>query len=133
MLPFIFLQMKLATMDRWTDDLPVCTKSGVGFQKNQRYRPGGGRAEFHENEDGSFNFRHPSSNVGVYAVFDGHDGAVVSNYAAQRVSAELLLDKDLEGINIYHNVSCCALFISKSYVLFQVICIYELNAHTNCL
>lgn len=94
--------MKLAKVDRWTDDLPVCMKSGVGFQTNQRYRPGGGRGEFHESEDGSFNFRHPNSDVGVYAVFDGHEGSAVSNYAAQRISAELLLDKDLEGIRV-----CC--------------------------
>jgi len=84
-------------MDKWTDDLPVCTKSGVGFQANQRYRPGGGRGEFHDVEDVVFNFKHPNFDIGVYAVFDGHEGCRVANYAAQRVSAELMLDINLEA------------------------------------
>ena len=90
-------------MDNWIDDLPVCIKSGVGFQANQRYRQGGGRREFHELEDRNFNLRLPNSNVGVYAVFDGHEGAAVANYASQRVPAELLLDKELEGMSLFND------------------------------
>lgn len=84
-------------MDNWIDDLPVCIKSGVGCQANQRYRQGGAKREFHGLEDRSFNLK-LNSNVGVYAVFDGHEGDAVANYAAQKVPAELLLDKDLDGM-----------------------------------
>ena len=41
----------------WTDDLPVCHLSGVGFSTNQIYREDGLRREEHEFEDRSFHFR----------------------------------------------------------------------------
>jgi len=41
----------------WTDDLPVCHMSGVGFSTNQVYRPDGLRREEHEFEDHSFHFK----------------------------------------------------------------------------
>ena len=42
----------------WTDDLPVCYLSGVGFATNQAYREDGFRREQHEFEDRSFHFRY---------------------------------------------------------------------------
>ena len=41
----------------WTDDLPVCHLSGVGFATNQIYREDGFRREEHEFEDRSIHFR----------------------------------------------------------------------------
>ncbi|XP_013386022.1 TGF-beta-activated kinase 1 and MAP3K7-binding protein 1 [Lingula anatina] len=73
----------------WTDDLPVCYLSGVGFSTNQIYREDGFRREEHEFEDRSFHFR--VDDVYLYGLFDGHDGARASNFAAQRMPAELLL------------------------------------------
>ncbi|KAK3586022.1 hypothetical protein CHS0354_033144 [Potamilus streckersoni] len=73
----------------WTDDLPVCRLSGVGFSTNQIYREDGNRREEHEFEDKSFHFR--MDDIFLYGVFDGHDSARASNFAAQRMPAELLL------------------------------------------
>lgn len=42
----------------WTDDLPVCPLSGVGFSTNQKYREDGVRREEHVFEDKSFHFRY---------------------------------------------------------------------------
>ena len=41
----------------WTDDLPVCHLSGVGFATNQIYREDGFRREEHEFEDRSIHVR----------------------------------------------------------------------------
>ncbi|XP_065065554.1 TGF-beta-activated kinase 1 and MAP3K7-binding protein 1-like isoform X2 [Rhopilema esculentum] len=87
-------------MENWVDDLPVCGKSGIGYQLNQRYRQGGARREFHKLEDRSFNLKHPDFNTGFYAVFDGHEGEFVAHYAAQKVPAELMFDiADLERLS----------------------------------
>ncbi|CAG2199572.1 MAP3K7IP1 [Mytilus edulis] len=75
----------------WTDDLPVCQLSGVGFSTNQLYREDGFRQEEHEFEDRSFHFRLLDTESFLYGVFDGHDGSRVANFAAQRMPAELLL------------------------------------------
>ena len=85
-------------MENWIDDLPICTKSGVGFQSNQKYyRQGGGRREIHEREDRCFNLKIPNTNTCLYAVFDGHEGSSVSHYAAQKIPAELILDRNMAG------------------------------------
>uniref|UniRef100_A0A0B6ZFE9 TGF-beta-activated kinase 1 and MAP3K7-binding protein 1 n=1 Tax=Arion vulgaris TaxID=1028688 RepID=A0A0B6ZFE9_9EUPU len=73
----------------WTDDLPVCRLSGVGLSTNQIYREDGNRREAHDFEDRNFHFRHDS--CFLYGVFDGHNGARVADFAAQRMPAELLL------------------------------------------
>ncbi|ELT89411.1 hypothetical protein CAPTEDRAFT_160853 [Capitella teleta] len=74
----------------WTDDLPVCPLSGIGSATNQIYREDGYRIEEHEFEDRSFHFK-VENNTYLYGVFDGHDGSNVSNFATQRMPAELLL------------------------------------------
>ncbi|ESP01385.1 hypothetical protein LOTGIDRAFT_186175, partial [Lottia gigantea] len=79
----------------WTDDLPVCHYSGVGFSTNQIYREDGDRREEHEFEDKSFHFR-SDDGCYLYGVFDGHNGNRASNFAAQRMPAELLLGQ-LQG------------------------------------
>lgn len=75
--------------ENWTDDLPVCKLSGVGFLTNQRYREDGGRREEHEFEDRSFHFN--VDDTYLYGVFDGHDGTRASDFTVQRLPAELLL------------------------------------------
>lgn len=75
--------------ETWTDDLPVCKTSGVGFLTNQRYREDGARREEHEFEDRSFHFNVDSTYL--YGVFDGHDGARAADFTVQRLPAELLL------------------------------------------
>ncbi|EFN64766.1 Mitogen-activated protein kinase kinase kinase 7-interacting protein 1 [Camponotus floridanus] len=74
----------------WTDDLPVCKQSGVGFSTNQIYRESGYRQEEHPFEDRSFHCRYDDSTF-LYAVFDGHEGTKAANFAMQRVAAEILL------------------------------------------
>ncbi|KAH3872063.1 TGF-beta-activated kinase 1 and MAP3K7-binding protein 1-like [Dreissena polymorpha] len=83
-------RLDMQAVDRpWTDDLPVCHHSGVGFSTNQIYREDGNRREEHEFEDRNFHFR--QDDVYLYGVFDGHDSANASQFAAQRLPAELLL------------------------------------------
>lgn len=75
--------------EHWTDDLPICELSGVGFCSNQRYRQDGGRREEHEFEDQSFHFA--ERECYLYGVFDGHGGRKAAEFAAQKLPAELLL------------------------------------------
>ncbi|CAH1795407.1 unnamed protein product [Owenia fusiformis] len=79
----------------WTDDLPVCHESGVGFSTNQIYREDGHRVEEHAFEDRSFHFS-LENGCDLYGVFDGHDGVRAADFATQRMPAELLLGQ-LEG------------------------------------
>ncbi|TGZ46146.1 Uncharacterized protein DBV15_05432 [Temnothorax longispinosus] len=74
----------------WTDDLPVCKQSGVGFSTNQIYREDGYRQEEHPFEDRSFHCRYDDSTF-LYAVFDGHEGTKAASFAMQRMAAEILL------------------------------------------
>ncbi|XP_032675271.1 TGF-beta-activated kinase 1 and MAP3K7-binding protein 1-like [Odontomachus brunneus] len=74
----------------WTDDLPVCKQSGVGFSTNQIYREDGYRQEEHPFEDRSFHCRYDDSTF-LYGVFDGHEGTKAANFAMQRIAAEILL------------------------------------------
>ncbi|XP_071511507.1 TGF-beta-activated kinase 1 and MAP3K7-binding protein 1-like [Diadema antillarum] len=79
----------------WTDDLPVCRHSGIGYSNNQIYRADGGRNEDHEFEDKFFHFK-TEQNDYLYAIFDGYDGVHVANFAHQRLPAELLLGQLLD-------------------------------------
>lgn len=73
----------------WTDDLPVCRLSGVGFSTNQIYREDGYRQEEHPFEDRSFHCRVDDS-TSLYGVFDGHEGVQAATFALQRMAAEIL-------------------------------------------
>ncbi|XP_051162943.1 TGF-beta-activated kinase 1 and MAP3K7-binding protein 1-like [Leptopilina boulardi] len=81
----------------WTDDLPVCKQSGIGFSTNQIYREDGCRQEEHPFEDRSFHFRCDDSTF-LYGVFDGHEGTKAASFALQRMAAEILLGQ-LNGKN----------------------------------
>lgn len=87
--PAMHLHRTLHESSHWTDDLPVCDLSGVGVSTNQLYREDGQRVEEHPFEDRCFHFK--VDDKYLYGLFDGHDGTRASNFAAQRIPAELLL------------------------------------------
>lgn len=74
----------------WTDDLPLCHFSGVGSASNRSYSADGKGTESHPPEDNWLKFR-SENNCFLYGVFNGYDGNRVTNFVAQRLSAELLL------------------------------------------
>ena len=96
-----FLLQTQSPSENWTDDLPVCKLSGVGFLTNQRYREDGGRREEHEFEDRSFHFN--IDGTYLYGVFDGHDGCRASDFAVQRIPAEFLLGQ-LTGTELFSSM-----------------------------
>ncbi|CAG0905156.1 unnamed protein product [Darwinula stevensoni] len=77
------------TVNSWTDDLPICRQSGVGFSTNQVYREDGRRQEEHQLEDRSFYFH--MDNTFLYGVLDGHNGTQFVDFAIQKFPAEILL------------------------------------------
>lgn len=87
------IRMSLQESHSWTDDLPVCQLSGIGFSTNQIYRVDGTRKEEHEFEDRSFRFRLSDEDTFFYGVFDGHVGCKATDFASQRMPAEILLDQ----------------------------------------
>ncbi|XP_037369429.1 TGF-beta-activated kinase 1 and MAP3K7-binding protein 1 isoform X2 [Talpa occidentalis] len=74
----------------WTDDLPLCHLSGVGSASNRSYSADGKGTEGHPPEDSWLRFR-SDNNCFLYGVFNGYDGNRVTDFVAQRLSAELLL------------------------------------------
>ena len=62
-------------------------------------------------------------NISLYGVFDGHDGSRVSNFAAQRMPAELLLgqlsDKteDEQIKEILRQVAICVRYLQLGFFL----------------
>lgn len=62
----------------WTDDLPVCKNTGIGYSTNQIYREDGNPQEDHAYEDCSCHFKF-NDNLQWYAVFDGHEGNKVAD------------------------------------------------------
>ena len=45
------------SLTSWTDDIPICRRSGVGTAPNEVYRKNGRRTEMHPMEDRHFHFR----------------------------------------------------------------------------
>ncbi|XP_076871845.1 TGF-beta-activated kinase 1 and MAP3K7-binding protein 1-like isoform X1 [Brachyhypopomus gauderio] len=75
----------------WTDDLPPCQQCGVGTAPNCVYGPEGKSSQSHPNEDCHFLFS--TECLFLYGVFNGYDSSYVATFAAQCLSAELLLDQ----------------------------------------
>ncbi|CAH0555921.1 unnamed protein product [Brassicogethes aeneus] len=71
----------------WTDDLPVCKNTGIGFSINQKYREDGHPQEAHCYEDYTSNYKF--ENCHWYAVFDGHEGRKAAEYCSQRMLADI--------------------------------------------
>ena len=112
------MSLEVPETKNWTDDLPVCSYTGkprfslishhasivknchpiihiiitigVGLSTNQLYKEDGHRREAHEFEDRSFHFKIDDKTF-LYGVFNGVDGSCVSDFAAQRLPAEILL------------------------------------------
>ncbi|KAM9792433.1 TGF-beta-activated kinase 1 and MAP3K7-binding protein 1 [Neosynchiropus ocellatus] len=74
----------------WTDDLPLCQMCGVGTAPNSVYGPDGKGTQSHPNEDGHFRFR-GEDGCFLYGVFNGYEGSRVASFAAQCLTAEVLL------------------------------------------
>uniref|UniRef100_A0A3P9J126 TGF-beta activated kinase 1/MAP3K7 binding protein 1 n=1 Tax=Oryzias latipes TaxID=8090 RepID=A0A3P9J126_ORYLA len=74
----------------WTDDLPLCQMCGVGAAPNCVYGPDGKGTQSHPMEDGHLRLR-GEDGCFLYGIFNGYDGSRVANFAAQCLTAELLL------------------------------------------
>nr|CAH7721580.1 unnamed protein product [Callosobruchus chinensis] len=72
----------------WTDDLPICKNTGIGFSTNQIYREDGNPQEEHPYEDYSCHFKF-NDKFYWYAVFDGHEGKRAADFCSQRMTAEI--------------------------------------------
>lgn len=103
----------------WTDDLPVCKNSGVGYSTNQIYRRDGHRQEEHPFEETSFHSASLDFSTYLYGVFDGHEGIQAAEFAVQGLAAELLLGqlagktKDQE---IKESLSQAFLTVERNYL-----------------
>ncbi|XP_050310738.1 TGF-beta-activated kinase 1 and MAP3K7-binding protein 1-like [Anthonomus grandis grandis] len=72
----------------WTDDLPVCKNSGMGYSINQIYREDGHPQEEHCYEDFSSHYKF-AEDFYWYSVFDGHEGKRATDFCSQRMTAEI--------------------------------------------
>lgn len=102
----------------WTDDLPKCHRAGVGFQTNQDYSLADGFVGLDRYEDRSFHFQCPDECY-LYGVIDGHDGAKVANFAAQKLPAELILGQlkdDFEDEDVRNQLHDSFDCLSKAFV-----------------
>ncbi|XP_073969047.1 TGF-beta-activated kinase 1 and MAP3K7-binding protein 1-like isoform X1 [Rhodnius prolixus] len=106
----------------WTDDLPVCRKSGVGFATNQVYREDGHRQEKHPFEDTSFHSgskEDGGTTTYLYGVFDGHYGIEAAQFAVQGLAAELLLGQlsgKIRDQDIKEALSQAFVAVEKNYL-----------------
>ncbi|XP_050441600.1 TGF-beta-activated kinase 1 and MAP3K7-binding protein 1-like [Adelges cooleyi] len=75
----------------WTDDLPVCKVSGVGYLTRQRYNELGQHREELESEDICLRCCYDDGVVWLYGLFDGHNGTNAAQFARDRIAAEILL------------------------------------------
>ncbi|XP_039436659.1 TGF-beta-activated kinase 1 and MAP3K7-binding protein 1-like [Culex pipiens pallens] len=73
----------------WTDDLKVCPHTGVGEATNQKYREDGSRIEAYKSRDKKCLCI--VEDTLLYAVYSGHNGVRVSDFALQKMAADLLL------------------------------------------
>lgn len=85
-------QLSYQTDKSWTDDLPVCKQSGVGFNTNQIYREDDHRQQEHSFEDRSCHCKF-DDNLYLYGIFDGHDSIRAADFCFQRFAAEILLEQ----------------------------------------
>lgn len=89
---------ELQSSKSWTDDLPVCKLSGIGYCTNQIYRENGQRIEEHSFEDCSFHCKYDDDTF-LYVIFDGNDGRDMATFALQRIAAEILLGQLVNKTN----------------------------------
>ncbi|XP_054257236.1 TGF-beta-activated kinase 1 and MAP3K7-binding protein 1-like [Macrosteles quadrilineatus] len=103
----------------WTDALPVCRLSGIGYSTNQIYREDGYRQEEHPFEDTSFHWQ-LDENTYLYGVFDGHEGIETAMFALQTMAYEItfgqLSDKQTDE-EIREVLRQAFISVEKSYSL----------------
>ncbi|KAM4751253.1 TGF-beta-activated kinase 1 and MAP3K7-binding protein 1 isoform 2-T3 [Anableps anableps] len=80
----------MQSQQSWTDDLPLCQMCGVGAAPNCVYSPDGKGTQSHPNEDRHLRLK-GEDGCFLYGVFNGYDGNRVADFAAQCLTAELLL------------------------------------------
>ncbi|XP_058811850.1 TGF-beta-activated kinase 1 and MAP3K7-binding protein 1-like isoform X2 [Topomyia yanbarensis] len=73
----------------WTDDLKVCPSTAVGEANNQTYREDGTRIETYKSRDKKCLCT--VDDTLLYAIYSGHDGERVADFALQKMAADLLL------------------------------------------
>ncbi|XP_055586589.1 TGF-beta-activated kinase 1 and MAP3K7-binding protein 1-like [Uranotaenia lowii] len=73
----------------WTDDLKICPSTGVGEATNQAYREDGSRFEAYKSRDKKCLCI--VDDTLLYAIYSGHNGVRVSDFALQKMAADLLL------------------------------------------
>ncbi|XP_001649578.2 TGF-beta-activated kinase 1 and MAP3K7-binding protein 1 [Aedes aegypti] len=73
----------------WTDDLKVCPHTGVGEATNQAYRNDGSRIEEYKSRDKKCLCM--VEDTLLYAIYSGHNGVRVADFALQKMAADLLL------------------------------------------
>uniref|UniRef100_A0A3Q2U870 TGF-beta activated kinase 1 (MAP3K7) binding protein 1 n=1 Tax=Fundulus heteroclitus TaxID=8078 RepID=A0A3Q2U870_FUNHE len=86
----VVAQKRSFEQQSWTDDLPLCQMCGVGTAPNCVYSPDGKGTQSHPMEDRHLRLR-GEEGCFLYAVFNGYDGNRVADFAAQCLTAELLL------------------------------------------
>ncbi|XP_053682588.1 TGF-beta-activated kinase 1 and MAP3K7-binding protein 1-like [Sabethes cyaneus] len=72
----------------WTDDLEVCPFTAVGEATNQTYREDGSRFEAFKSRDRKCLCR--VDETLLYAIYSGHNGVRVADFALQKMAADLL-------------------------------------------
>ncbi|XP_014256339.1 TGF-beta-activated kinase 1 and MAP3K7-binding protein 1-like [Cimex lectularius] len=76
----------------WTEDLPICRESGVGYACNQMYSQDNHMWPEHPFEEICLHSgSSEDSSVFLYGVFDGHEGIQAAEFTMQGLAAELLL------------------------------------------
>lgn len=102
----------------WTDDLPVCKNTGIGFSTNQFYREDGHPQEDHPYEDSSCHFKCHDSFF-WYAVFDGHEGKRAAEFCIQRMIFEIyfpLLDENKSDEDVKDLLRQAFFTVEKAYM-----------------
>lgn len=102
----------------WTDDLPVCKNTGIGYSTNQFYREDGHPQEDHQYEDSSCHFKFNDSFF-WYAVFDGHEGKKAAEFCIQRMMVEIyfpLLNEDKSDEEVKDLLRQAFFTVEKAYM-----------------
>ncbi|XP_018336381.1 TGF-beta-activated kinase 1 and MAP3K7-binding protein 1-like [Agrilus planipennis] len=133
------IQSFYQTDKSWTDDLPVCKQSGVGFSTNQIYREDGHRQEEHPFEDRSCHCSFDDGSC-LYGVFDGHEGTKAADFCFQRMAAEILLgqlneartDEEVKEVLRQAFVSVEKSYMDSIYDLLAERLSYDIPEGLNC-
>ncbi|KAI1294615.1 TGF-beta-activated kinase 1 and MAP3K7-binding protein 1 [Halotydeus destructor] len=117
-------QTRADEVTSWTDNLPVCPHSGIGFSSSRSYRKvqRGETRSLHTFEDKSFYYQFDNGTC-LYGIFDGNNGVLAAEYVAKHIATEILLDlkgdeNDQQIVDILRNAIAEVerSFFEKSFV-----------------